>query len=29
MKLEGQADILRQDLDWLLDRLMAPALPGI
>lgn len=25
MKLEGQADTLRQDLDWLLDGLMAPA----
>ncbi|MEQ6885681.1 TetR family transcriptional regulator C-terminal domain-containing protein [Salicola sp. Rm-C-2C1-2] len=25
MKLEGQAELLRADLDWLLDRLMAPA----
>jgi len=29
MKLEGQADILRQDLDWLLDGLMAPASPNL
>lgn len=29
MKLEGQADTLRQDLDWLLDYLMAPATPNL